>query len=164
MKTYCMSCGEGVDYSIKEPEKCPYCKDSLKASVTIPSATPNKPGKKPLKVSDLEAFLNKKKKTTKKVIEEPEDEEYDEDEDGEDDEDYDDEDEEPALARIVIDKKNNPFTDLIEPPQNIKLGERIGSVAQGKAEVVTARPIGKKMSKKEIIKQFQAESSSIAVP
>jgi hypothetical protein len=159
-----MSCGEGIDYSIKEPEQCPYCKDSLKANITIPAAVPNKPGKKPLNAADLKNFLDRKKKPARKVVEEPEDEDYDEEDEDNDDEDFDEDDEDPSLARIVIDKKNNPLLDLIEPPQNVKLGERIGSVAQGKAEILPARPIGKKMSKKEIIKQFQAESSSIAVP
>lgn len=178
MKIYCMSCGEGIDYSIKEPESCPFCKNQLKQAPVVSKKAPeaSSPSKKELKKSDLENFLkNGKKKKAKEVEEEDEEDLEDDDESEEDDEDdfdedeEDDDDEEESRAtrkssRRKIDPKDNPFEDSVDLSFMGVRREKIGSIAVEKAEVLPPRKAGKKLTKAQIIKDFRNGTGAFQKP
>lgn len=174
-----MSCGEGIDYSIKEPESCPFCKNQLKLTPVVSKKTTedSSPSKKELKKNDLEKFLKKSNKKKTKAEPEEEDEEDLEDEDepdedddedfDEDEEDDDDEEESQAKrrpARRKIDPKDNPFTDSVDLSFAGINREKISSVAVNKAEVLPARQGGKKLTKAQIIKDFRNGTGAFQKP
>lgn len=173
MKTYCMSCGEAVEFTIKQPKTCPFCSQDIimKKEASSPK---DKPKKNSIDADELEEFFQERERKKSRLFKQREEEDYEDDLTSEDndkleekDDDDDEEEEKPkrnkrSKASFVDDENGiNEMKNMFgfSAPQRIR-GDKIANIAVNKAEVLPPRNAGKKMSKKQILAEFQRQAAS----
>ena len=112
-----MSCGESVEYTIKEPKVCPFCTQDI-VMKKVASSPKDKPKRGSIDADELEEFFKRREKKSRRTEDEDgDDSEEKDDEDLEESDDDDNDDDADGIADISETSIGNNVLNNLDPPR-----------------------------------------------